>query len=113
MAPPLPPPGGPGEAGFPPQPIALLFVNTLSSTSHWTLMLLRAPPLEQRPAVKLSSVMWTGRFSYWARARIAPPPRSGPWPQRRLATNRELTAAHRPPSPPPYQHSGTLAVQVA
>ena len=35
-----------------PQPTALLFVNVLFRTSHWTLMLLSAPPLEQRFAAE-------------------------------------------------------------
>ena len=41
------------------QPTASLSVKTLLRTSHWTLMLLGAAPLEQRPPVKVSLVMYT------------------------------------------------------
>src|SRR5262249_61234739 len=77
-APPLPPPGVPRGAGFAPQPMAALLMKTLLRTSHWTLMLLSAPPLEQRPPRNVSPVIYTGRFLYWASTRMAPPPRSGP-----------------------------------
>ena len=41
-------------------------------------MLLSAPPLEHRPPVNVSLVMYTGRLRHWASARTAAPPRSGP-----------------------------------
>jgi hypothetical protein len=41
--------------------MALLLVKTLLKTSHWTLMLLSAAPLEQRPLLNVSLVMYTGR----------------------------------------------------
>ena len=58
--------------------MALLFVITLLVTTQDTPMLLSAPPLEHRPPENVSLVMYTGRLRYWASARIAAPPRSGP-----------------------------------
>ena len=78
MAPPLPPPAVPGWAGFCPYPMARLLVMTLLLTTQETPMLLSAPPLEHRPPVNVSLVMYTGRFRHWASARMAAPPRSGP-----------------------------------
>jgi hypothetical protein len=110
MAPPLPPPGVPGCAGLAPWPVAWLWVKTLLSTVHETPMLLSAPPLEQAlpspgapPKVELTTN--TGSPPDWLRARMAPPPTSGPVSSQRLRWKYELTTLSRPPrtkmAPPP------------
>src|ERR1017187_278526 len=105
MAPPLPPPGVPWADGLPPQPIARLYLSTLLSTSQETPMLLSAQPLEHTPPRNVSREMYTGRFRYSLRARMAAPPRSGPVESQRLLKNLELTTLSWPPrakmAPPP------------
>src|SRR4029453_16870182 len=102
MAPPLPPPGVPGFAGFAPRPIAELCDSTLLSTTHDTPMLLSAPPLEHTPPCPAAPpnvllTTYTGRSRCWSSTRMAAPPRSGPVPSHRFRTNLEFTTLRRPP----------------
>ena len=105
MAPPLPPPGVPAWAGLAPVPIARLSKKRLFSTVQETPMLLRAPPLLHTLLSKRLSATYTGRLSYCERARMAPPPMSGPLGSQRLDENTALTMRSRPPrakiAPPP------------
>src|SRR5690242_1837778 len=68
-------------------------------------MLLSAPPLEHRPPRNTLCVIWTARPWYWLSARIAAPPRSGPWLSHRLPVNVLLITLSWPPrskiAPPP------------
>src|SRR5215471_4557502 len=110
MAPPLPPPGVPADAGLAPKPIASLKLNTELITSHDTPMLDRAAPLEHRPPwpaapPNVLPTMYTGWPCDWLSTRMAPPPRSGPVESQTLRKNREFTTLNRPPrtkmAPPP------------
>ena len=85
--------------------MARLPVNVLPLIVHDTPMLLSAPPLAQRPPVKVLRTTLTGRLRYWLSARTAAPPTSGPVRSQRLPTKRASTMVSRPPrtkiAPPP------------
>ena len=79
--------------------MARLPVKVLSCTTQDTPMLLRAPPLEHTPPVKVLPVTSTARFWYWLSARMAAPPRSGPVESQRLPVKRASMTLSWPPRP--------------
>ena len=68
-------------------------------------MLLRAPPLEHRPPVKVLPTTRTGMPLNWLSARTAAPPTSGPVRSQRFPAKRARMMVSRPPrakiAPPP------------